>query len=244
MSDIQKTAIVTGANRGIGLSIAQHLAAEGFRVAACVRSSSDDLSQLIQDGKGTHEIFTMDMADDASIKEGARQMLKWTGAPAGLVNCAGMASGSLFSMTRMEDLRALYQVNLFGPLMLAQYVAKTMMRTKSGSIVNISSTAGVLADSGTLGYGGSKASLIHASRVMANELGAFGIRVNAVAPSVVETDMAGLMDDKARAKLDDRSALSGRIMPEDVAGLVGFLLSPASSKISGQVIRIDRGMPF
>ena len=100
------------------------------------------------------------------------------------------------------------------------------------------------ADAGTLGYGGTKASLIHASRVMATELGAFGIRVNVIAPSVVETDMAGLMDEAARRKLDDRSALPGTIQAGDVADLVAFLVSPSSAKVTGQVLRIDRGMPF
>jgi 3-oxoacyl-[acyl-carrier protein] reductase len=244
MSDTQKTVIVTGANRGIGLEIVRFLDAEGYRVAATMRSPSDALNKIVSVGAGRHAVFNIDMADEPSIKDGARDMLQWTGTPEGLVNCAGLATGSLFSMTRMEDLRALYQVNLFGPLMLTQYVAKKMLRAKAGSIVNIASTAGILADAGTLGYGGSKASLIHASRVMASELGAFGIRVNAVAPSVVETEMAGLMDGAARAKLDERSGLPGRINPDDVARLVGFLLSPDSAKISGQVIRIDRAMPF
>jgi 3-oxoacyl-[acyl-carrier protein] reductase len=244
MSETSKTVIVTGANRGIGIQIVRHLVAEGYRVAACVRSRSDTLDEIVATGKGLHSIFTIDMSDPTSIKDNARILLDWSGIPVGLVNCAGLAKGSLFSMTRMEDLQAVYQVNLFGPLLLSQYVAKKMLRAKSGSIVNIASTAGLLADSGTLAYGGSKASLMHASRVMATELGAFGIRVNAIAPSVVETDMASLMDEQARAKLDSRSALSGKIYPDDVADLVSFLLSSASSAITGQVIRIDRGMPF
>jgi 3-oxoacyl-[acyl-carrier protein] reductase len=244
VNENQKTVIVTGANRGIGLEIVRQLVEDGYRVGACVRNSSSALEDIVATGTGDHAVFKMDMSDEASIKNGAHDLLKWSDIPAGLVNCAGLATGSLFSMTRMSDLQTLYQVNLFGPLLLTQYVAKKMLRAKSGSIVNIASTAGLLADAGTLAYGGSKASLIHASRVMATELGAFGIRVNAIAPSVVETEMAALMDDSARAKLDDRSALGGQIMPQDVGALVGFLLSPASSKITGQVIRVDRGMPF
>lgn len=244
MSKNQKTVIVTGANRGIGLEIVRLLDTEGYRVAATVRSPSDALNKIVSVGGGRHAVFTIDMADELSIKDGAGEMLEWTGPPGGLVNCAGSATGSLFAMTRIKDLRALYQVNLFGPLLLTQYVAKKMLRAKNGSIVNIASTAGILADAGTLAYGGSKASLIHASRVMASELGGFGIRVNAVAPSVVETEMADLMDDAARAKLEALSCLPGKIDPKDVAKLVGFLLSPEAAKISGQVIRIDRAMPF
>lgn len=244
MSPTSKTVIVTGANRGIGIQIVRHLAAKGYRVAACIRSRSDALDEIVSAGNGMHSMFTIDMSDSDSIKNTVKDLLDWSGAPSGLVNCAGMATGSLFSMTRIVDLQMVYQVNLFGPLLLTQYVVKKMLRAKSGSIVNIASTAGLLGDSGTLAYGGSKASLIHASRVMATELGAFGIRVNAIAPSVVETDMASMMDEQARAKLDNRSGLAGQIHPSDVADLAAFLLSPASSKITGQVIRIDRGMPF
>ena len=244
MIDQESFAIVTGANRGIGLAIAERLAADGYRIAACVRSRSAALDGLVASGNGRHAAFTIDLADEDNIKTAAREILGWAERPAALVNCAALATGGLFSMTRMQDLRDLYQVNLFGPLLLAQYAVKKMMRAKTGSIVNIASTAGLLADAGTLGYGGTKASLIHASRVMATELGAFGIRVNVIAPSVVETDMAGLMDEAARRKLDDRSALPGTIQAGDVADLVAFLVSPSSAKVTGQVLRIDRGMPF
>jgi 3-oxoacyl-[acyl-carrier protein] reductase len=237
-------AIVTGANRGIGLAVSERLAADGYRVAACVRSGSEALDSLVAAGNGHHAVFTIDLADEESIKTAAREILGWADRPVALVNCAALALGGLFSMTRMQDLRDLYQINLFGPLLLAQYVTKKMLRTKAGSIVNIASTAGLLADAGTLGYGGTKASLIHASRVMATELGVFGIRVNVIAPSVVETDMADLMDEAARRKLDDRSALPGAIQAVDVANVVSFLVSPCSAKVSGQVLRIDRGMPF
>lgn len=244
MVDAEKIAIITGANRGIGLSIAQKLDAQGYRIAACVRSQSDSLDHLIANGGGRHKIFNIDLANPDTIQAGARQALSWARHPTALINCAAIATGSLFAMTRMADMNEIYQVNLFGPLQLAQYVTKKMMRAKSGSILNIASTAGLLSDAGTLGYGGTKAALIHATRVMATELGPFGIRVNAIAPSVVETDMANLMDDNARARLDNRSALAGEIFPDDIANAAAFLVSDASAKISGQVIRVDRGMLF
>ena len=104
------------------------------------------------------------------------------------------------------------------------------------------SVAGLLADAGTLAYGGSKAALIHATGVLATELGPFGIRVNAIAPAVVETDMASEMDPAARAALDARSALSGTVAASDVAELVAILVSDATAKMTGQVLRLDRGL--
>eukprot|EP01037_Dinobryon_pediforme_P017964 gene17964-18199_t len=237
----ERFAVVTGANRGIGLAITERLVGEGYRVAACVRSVSEPLENLLTKTEG-NIVVTLDLGDDAAISDAARQVLKWSKQIDGLVNCAGVASGGLFSMTRMDQMRAVFQVNTFGPLLFTQYITRSMTRAKAGSIVNIGSTAGLLADPGTLAYGGSKAAIMHATRVLASELGPSGIRVNAIAPAIVETDMAAQMDEAARQALDARSVLPGQIMANDVAGLVSFLFSNDASKITGQVLRLDRGL--
>ncbi|UYO53626.1 SDR family NAD(P)-dependent oxidoreductase [Rhodopseudomonas palustris] len=243
MSESNTFAVVTGANRGIGLAIVERLVRQGYRVAACVRAPSPGLQALLPEADG-HAIVTLDLRDDAAISEAARAVMKWSKQIDVLVNCAGVASGGLFAMTRMDQMRDVFQVNAFGPLLFTQYIARAMTRAKAGSIVNIGSTAGLLADAGTLAYGGSKATLLHATRVLATELGASGIRVNAIAPAVVETDMAAQMDDAARAALDARSALPGKIAPGEVAALVSYLISPEAAHMTGQVIRLDRGMAF
>lgn len=241
MNESKPFAVVTGANRGIGLAIAERLVTQGYRVAGCVRSASQDLRDLLSE-EGGHTIVKLDLRDDAAVSEAARAVLKWSKQIDVLVNCAGIATGSLFTMTRMEQMRDVFQVNTFGPLLFTQYIVRAMTRAKAGSVINIGSTAGLLADAGTVAYGGSKAALIHATRVLAMELGASGIRVNAIAPAVVETDMAAQMDDAARAALDARSALAGKIMPGDVAALVSYLISPEATQMTGQVLRLDRGM--
>jgi 3-oxoacyl-[acyl-carrier protein] reductase len=241
MSETKSFAVVTGANRGIGLTIVQRLVTQGYRIAACVRTPSSELQALLSEEDG-HTILNLDLRDDAAISEAARAVMKWSKQIDALVNCAGVASGGLFSMTRMDQMRDVFQVNTFGPLLFTQYIARAMTRAKAGSIVNIGSTAGLLADAGTLAYGGSKAALIHATRVLATELGPSGIRVNAIAPAVVETDMAAQMDDAARAALDARSALPGRISPNDVAALVSYLISREAAQMTGQVLRLDRGL--
>ena len=233
--------IVTGASGDIGMAVIQRLLADGVPVAACCHANSDRVSQAFG---AAVELHALDLRDETSIKSCATTIIKANTSIAGLVNCAGIATGGLFAMTRMADMRDVFEVNFFGPLLFTQYVTKKMMRQKSGSIVNITSTAGLLADAGTLAYGGSKASLGHASRVLATELGPLGIRVNAVAPSVVASGMAGQMDDAARAKLTDREALAGETLPLDVANMVAYLLSENASAVSGQVIRVDRAMPF
>lgn len=248
MNSSSKVVVVSGASRGIGLEIVNRLSSAGFAIAACVRKENDSLEGFgIKKSESTLpdvRVFTFDFSNRNAVKEAALEIGAWKGSVYGLVNCAGIAHGALFSMTKMEDLERVFEVNYFSQMYFTQILAKKMIRAKSGSIVNIASTAGVLADAGTFAYGASKAALIHSTKVMATEMGAYGIRVNAIAPSVVETDMADQMDDRSKTKLNERSALEGLVEAKDVANLACFLLSDESRKISGQVIRLDRGMPF
>lgn len=238
-----KIVVITGASRGIGLAIAKRLRGDGYFVYACSRSMSADLKELINNDN-VSEFFQLDLHNDDSIRSCVRSILSRKPDIHAIVNCAGVASGALFSMTKMEDVKRVFQINIFGPLLFTQGLAKRLIRRKNGVVVNIGSTAGCYADKGTLAYGGSKAALVHATRVLAVELGAFNIRVNAIAPGVVDTEMAELMDEAAREELVNRSALSGVIAPDHVADAVAFLVSEQGSKISGQVIRIDGGTAF
>ena len=233
-------AVVTGASRGIGLAAVAKLIDDGFAVAACSRSLSKDIEALLI--RDEVRFFSLDLSDPASVKDCASEIHKQYDRIDVLVNCAGVAAGRLFSMTPMDEMKRVFDINYFNQILFSQYLVKKMVRAKSGSIINIASTAGLLADAGTLTYGGSKAALIHATKVMATELGPFGIRVNAIAPAVVETDMAALMDEKARSALDERSAIKGTVETEDVAELISFLASARSAKITGQIVRLDRGM--
>lgn len=242
MSEVTgKVAVVTGASRGIGLEIVARLAASGYSVAACSRKLSGELEAAI--AVNPHiKFFVFDLEAPETLKDTAQAIFTACDRVDALVNCAGIASGGLFAMQKLDDLKHVFDVNYFHQIVFTQYIAKKMVRAKAGSIINIASTAGLLSDPGTIAYGGSKAALIHATRVMARELGAFNIRVNAIAPSVVETDMAGEMDEAAKSKLDERSALKGLIGTGDVADLALFLASDTSAKMTGQVLRLDRGL--
>jgi 3-oxoacyl-[acyl-carrier protein] reductase len=244
-SCVRKKAVVTGANRGIGREIFEILAKNFFDVALCVRQAPVELTELIAElnEKGAeHQIIELDLSDDSSIGAAAKAIHSWSKRIDVLVNNAGIAEGSLFSMTRIPDLKRVFQINYFSQLQFTQLISKKMIRRKSGSIINIASTSGLLGDRGTLAYGGSKAALIHSTKVLANELGDFGIRVNAIAPSLTETDMASQMDENAVDSLLSRSALKQIIQKKDVAELALFLASDNSCKITGQVIRLDGGL--
>ena len=176
----RQSIVVTGASGDIGLAIVERLISEGFHVAACCRDRASRIREALSDPSQV-TIYQLDLRNADSIKSCASDIIKGSEHITGLVNSAGLAQGSLASMTKISDMRDVFEVNLFGPLQFTQFIVKKMMRQKSGTIVNITSTAGILADSGTLAYGGSKAALAHASRVMATEFGSLGIRVNAVA---------------------------------------------------------------
>lgn len=233
--------IITGANGGIGLSTLKKFVKNGWYICACVRTKSVELNKALGNKGST---YILDLSDQSSVIDCAKNIISKEKRIDVLINCAGIAHGSLFSMTRIEDLKNIFQVNFFAQILFSQYIAKNMMRYKNGSIINISSTSSILADSGSLAYGCSKAALSHATRIMATELGAFGIRVNGIAPAKVETKMGKLMDEKSSNLLEQRASLKGNILPENIADLIYFLASEESQMINGQVLRIDKGLPF
>ena len=159
-----------------------------------------------------------------------------------LVNNAGIASGALFQMTTGVELRKIFEINFFSQIVISQGIAKIMVKNKSGSIINLSSTAAFIADPGTLAYGSSKSAFTRATQSMACELGASNIRVNAIAPGVTKTDMFEQMAIGSRDKLINSSALKRAAEPEDIANVALFLASDLSSFVTGQVIRVDGGI--
>jgi 3-oxoacyl-[acyl-carrier protein] reductase len=241
-----KVAVITGANRGIGRAITQTFAAHGANVIACVREAKPEtlewLGSLAKEHGIAAQALSVDLADEASVKAAVRQIMAAAPRVDVLVNNAGVASGAIFQMTSMTELRRLFEINFFSQILLTQGLARSMTRHKTGSIINIASTAAMVADPGTLGYGSSKAAFARATQSMATELGASGIRVNAIAPGVTRTDMFDQMTEAARDKLIDSSALKRAAEPQDIANMALFLASDLSSFVTGQIMRVDGGM--
>jgi 3-oxoacyl-[acyl-carrier protein] reductase len=240
-----KTAVVTGANRGIGLAIACAFATHGAQVIACMRTLDQLILQQIAPS-GSHDSVkgvVLDLGDETSIKAAIKEIGTLTGNKVDvLVNNAGTASGGLFQMTPMAELRRVFDINLMGPILLTQGLSRMMTRHGAGSIINIASTAAEIADPGTLAYGVSKAGLARASRSMATELGAAGVRVNTIAPGVTKTDMFDQMASDARERLISTAALKRAAEPKDIANVALFLASELSSFVTGQTLRVDGGM--
>ena len=239
-----KTALITGASRGIGLEIVRQFSRHGADIIAGVRELDENLTNVLSELSEEHgnkispEIVDLSNADIAS--DCARRIATQYKIDI-LVNNAGIASGSLFQMTRLSEFREVFEVNFFSTATFSQFVSRKMVRNGGGSIINVGSTAGLNGDSGTAAYGASKAALMYLTRVMAAELGAHNIRVNAVAPSVTATEMYFQMSENSRNAIIDGGALKRPVLPSEVADAVVFLASDASSMITGQILRIDGG---
>lgn len=241
-----KVAVVTGANRGIGKCITETFAENGASIIACMRVISPETDDWMKNLESKFNIsinpVMVDLSNEKSVKGSIKEIMSISKRIDILVNNAGIASGALFQMTPISELRKIFEINFFSQIALSQGIAKIMVRNKSGSIINLSSTAAFIADPGTLAYGSSKSAFSRATQSMANELGSYNIRVNAIAPSVTKTDMFEQMSLEAREKLINASALKRAAEPKDIANVALFLASELSSFVTGQVIRADGGI--
>ena len=241
-----KTAVITGCNRGIGKAILENFAENGTNVFAVIRKESEEFSELIYDLSNRYGVTItpvyIELQDENSVRSGAKQILS-TKIPIDILICNAGVSLKLSSlaMTKMNIVKDVFEINLFSQMLLTQLLARNMMRYKNGSIVYVSSSAAY--DGGAnIEYSASKAAIIGMVKRLAIEYAPFNIRVNAVAPGLTSTDMGNSMDEE-----DEKIALSMNIMkrkgnPEEIANAVAFLASEKASFITAEVLRVDGGL--
>lgn len=238
--------LVTGANRGIGWATCEALAANGAHVIAGTRSGGEEfVAKLaaLSDQHGVHvEHLPLDLTDADSIKQ-AISTLRKGGTPLyGLVSNAGLTYNALFQMTQLSMARDVFEVNFFGLLAFMQGCVRLMSRQKTGAVVNISSSAAMDANPGRSVYGASKAAVMTLTKASARELAPLGIRVNAIAPGMTDTEMLSSMTDEVIAEVELNTDMQRRGQPSEIAAATCFLLSPLASYISGQTLRVDGGL--
>jgi 3-oxoacyl-[acyl-carrier protein] reductase len=231
-----KTALVTGASRGIGRSIAQELARAGAAVVVGYRTGREEGEALAQ------EIGGRAVQADVSQPEDAARLVEEAGDLDILVNNAGLTRDGVLARMSDDDWRAVIETNLSSVFYTCRAVTRGMMRRRSGSIVNVSSIVGVRGNWGQSNYGASKAGIIGFTKSLAQELGSRNVRANVVAPGYVKTQLTDVIPDDAKTKMLDFTPLGRFGDPEDVAGAVRFLCSEEASFITGVVLLVDGGL--
>ena len=241
-----KNCVITGCLQGIGKAAVEVFCREGANVFACCQLKTDEFEAYCKEMAekyGTQVIpVYFDLMDDDSIKEAAKQIQKAKMPINALVNIAGMTKDAFFQMVTQDQLEKIFRVNFFSQIMFTQYMVKLMQRAGGGSVVFTSSLSAINGNIGQLAYSSSKAALIAATKTMSAELGASGIRVNAVAPGMIATSMTEILTDETVERIMNSSDIKRMGQPSEVADVLAFLASDMSSYVTGQTIRIDGGI--
>ena len=242
-----KVALVTGASRGIGRATAIKLASYGATVIVNYQGSKEKAEEVVSTilaSGGQAESYGCDVSDFESCGNMIGEIIKKYGHLDILVNNAGITRDGLLMKMSEEDFEKVINVNLKGAFHTIRHASRYFLKQRSGSIINISSVSGVSGNAGQANYSAAKAGLIGLTKSVAKELGSRGIRVNAVAPGFIETDMTDAMPESAKEAIKGQITM-GRIgTPDDIAGVVAFLASDAAAYVTGQTIAVDGGMVF
>ena len=239
-----KTAIVTGGSRGIGRAICLELARRGVNIVfsyAGNAAAAEETVKLVEETGATARAVQGDVTSADSAKE-LVEAAKELGGVDILVNNAGITRDKLAARMSEEDFDAVIATNLKGAFLMTKAVLRPMMRAKSGAIVNMASVVGIMGNAGQANYAASKAGLIGMTKSVAREVASVGIRVNAVAPGYIETDMTAAMPEAAQQAMCSAIPAARAGKPEDVAHAVAFLVSDEAAYITGQVLAVDGGM--
>ena len=239
-----KVALVTGGAQGIGKTISEELVRNGVHVVLgdVNLEGAQATAEAINNSGGSASAVKIDVSNPAEVKQVFDSIMKDKKPVDILINNAGITRDGLMIRMKEVDWDIVLNINLKGSFLCSQQAAKQMMKQKSGAIVNIASIVGVMGNFGQANYSASKAGVIGLTKTLAREVAPRGIRVNAVAPGFIDTEMTRVLDESVRQSLIEQIPMAKLGLPEDVARCVAFLVSDRSSYITGQVINVNGGM--
>ncbi|MGI6641820.1 MAG: 3-oxoacyl-[acyl-carrier-protein] reductase [Limnochordia bacterium] len=238
MNMLNKVGLVTGATRGIGRATAQHLLNQGFQLAVIGRNAD-----LLEEWKAQGVLaLPADVGDASQVDQAVKMVLEHYGRIDAVVNNAGITRDGLLMRMTDDDWESVLNTNLTGVFNVCRAVVRPMLKQRSGKIVNVASVVGISGNAGQVNYAASKAGIIGLTKSLAKEVASRNILVNAVAPGYIDTDMTRALTAEQRQLMLQHIPLQRTGKPEDVAKLVGFLVSEDNQYITGQVIRCDGGL--
>ncbi len=240
-----KGAVVTGGSRGIGRAVAEALAAEGATVAVIYAGNikaAEDTVRTIEEAGGKAFAVQCDVADEDAVTDMVKMVHEKLGTIDVFVNNAGITRDGLLMRMKREDWDAVLSTNLTGVYNCTKAVTKIMMKQRNGSIINMTSVVGETGNAGQANYAAAKAGVIGFTKSVAKELASRNIRVNAVAPGCIDTDMTAVLSDAVKEEMIKSIPLGRTAAPEEVAQAVVFLASQKAGYITGQTLNVDGGM--
>lgn len=241
----RKVAFITGGSRGIGKAIALKYAEEGYNVVINYISSKTDVIELKKefDEKGVESlILKSNVSDTDEVDNLVKTAIEKFGRIDVLVNNAGITRDGLLMRMKEEDFDKVIEINLKGTFLVTKVVIPYMMKRKVGNIINLSSVVGVVGNAGQCNYSASKAGIIGFTKSLAKEVASRNIRVNAVAPGFIDTDMTSVLSEEVKKNINLQIPIKRMGNPREIANVVYFLGCEDSSYITGQVINVDGGM--
>jgi 3-oxoacyl-[acyl-carrier protein] reductase len=237
-----KKALITGASRGIGRAIVEKFIAEGAEVWGMGTKAPEDLPARIEKSGGKLRWISADLGKTGEVEGIIENALAESGGFDILVNNAGITKDNLAFRMSIEEWQKVLDINLTAAFLIARIVGRDMIRKRTGSIINMSSVVGLHGNGGQANYAASKAGLIGLTKSLAQEAASRGIRVNAIAPGFIESDMTAALPEAVKEKIIEKIPLKRTGKPEDIAEAALFFASGASAYITGQVLAVDGGM--
>jgi 3-oxoacyl-[acyl-carrier protein] reductase len=241
-----KNAIITGCIQGIGKATLEEFAKNGSNIWACALEYNEDFESHCNKLAKEHNIWIkpiyFNLLNQEEIKAGLKQIASDKLPIHILVNIAGMTKDAITHMVTIDQMKLIFEINFFSQIFLTQFVTKLMIRQGYGSVVNTSSISAIDGSYGQLSYSSSKAALIGATKTLSKELASKGVRVNAIAPGVISTDMNKIVPDSIIQENIKKMKIKRLGKTDEVAKTILFLASDLSNYITGQIIRIDGGI--